>query len=250
MGAPQHGKAHVWILVLLVWVVALSLVTIGLLVTRGKNAADAEELAVACQNGTTNAVNSSLDRLADACASAEPGKSGSDEESTEDDVLFHSYNGANGNNMLPTLSYPYGWSATLYDGTNPEFVAQPSYFFDCEGCGGFDTSSRLFITTKPVAEADEMDTAKIQANFVEASKTEDYEATNITVSAKALTNGTAVYIDGHEVVQAAGGGDYDFHEIRFKTSNTYVKVVFVDTSENLDEEWELIKNSLDFSKVK
>ena len=244
--APAHSKTHAWILILSVWTLVMTIVIIGLLMSGGgKKDERTEAIAAACENGATNAINA-----------AEAAETSSDDaENTEETICETpanpTYSGSNSNNMLPKLSYPYGWSATQHWSETSTFTAKPGYFFTCDECGGFDRESGLTVVGKPIAQAEETDPTKIQTAYTEASKAEDVEYTNIVINSKTLSNGTAVFIDGHAKIDAAGEGEYDFHEVRFKTANTYVKVEFIDMGDaTLGDEWAAVKASLDFSSVK
>ncbi len=64
---PPVSKVHTWILVLLSWTAVLSLIAVGLLLTKSSPNLSTSDITIACQNGALNGITTNLTRISDAC---------------------------------------------------------------------------------------------------------------------------------------------------------------------------------------
>lgn len=255
-GIPEHApanKVHTWMLILLVWIAAFSLVAVGLLLTKGSSSTlSATDITAACQNGSINALTTNLTRISDACnTEIDPVDV---VETTPAAITGAKLDGTKTNGNLPSLTLPLNWSGTwnlgvFNEGVLATFSATKGIYESCNECGGMPGPTTVSLTTLMVAKAELMDVEKIKAEYVEKSKADDAEYTNISVTSSTVAGGTLVAIDGTASEQAAGGLNGVFHILRFTNATKYIELRFNEVGAT-NAEWLTVKNSLDWSTVK
>lgn len=247
MNGETPSKVHIWILALLAWTAVFSLIAVGLLVARESNDGLSEtEMSSACQNGVLNGITTNLTRISEACVDGitQP----------EEEIQNLSFDAVSSNGTLPSLSIPLHWTASwslglFSDKKLAEFRAVKGIYETCTECGGLDNPPTFTIKSLPASEADAMDPETIKNAYIESSKADDVEYTNIVVASYILKNGTLILIDGVEDIQAAGARNGVFHIMRFLTTNTYVELDFHEHGATSNE-WLTVKDSLDWSTMK
>mgnify|MGYP001596250023 FL=1 len=219
----QVSKVHVWMIILLVWVAVLSLIAVGLMLTKGSGTSITQsEIATACQNGTVNGITTNLTRIADACQAAQEAKKSPSTPAT----TGVAYDAVDAQGHLPKLTLPAGWTGSVFINNSHEasrpyyasFHATKGISFDCNECGGVSAPAEFTVTSDALAKAKSMDIAAIQAEYAKSPT----QYTNISVSSESVTGGTLVRIDGtftpDGVVSHAGV----FHILRFTNATKFV----------------------------
>ncbi len=245
----QPNKVHMWMLMLLGWTAVFSLISVGLLLTKGSSATlSTTDLRVACQNGTINGITTNLTRIAEACSDSE------DVEPTSPAATGTTFDATLSNGTLPSLTLPANWTASwnvgpFSEGLLAEFDAVKGIYQTCEACGGLANPPSFEITTWVAAKAELMNPEDAKAYYIELSKADDAEYTNISVTSTAVAGGTLTSIDGTRDIQAAGTRNGNFHILKFVNDTKYIEITF-DEYGATGTEWEIVKNSLDWSMIK
>lgn len=255
---PDHvppSKVHTWMLILLSWIAIFSLVSVGLLLTKASSSGlSATDITAACQNGSINALTTNLTRISDACNTVPTDATKKDTTTTVATVSGASLDGKKTDGKLPSLTLPINWSGAwnlgvFNEGILATFSATKGIYETCNECGGMPAPTRFSLTTMLVTKAELMDVDKIKASYIEKSKPDDAEYTNIVVSSSPVAGGTLVAIDGTASEQAAGGLNGPFHILRFTNASKYIELTFNEVGAT-NTEWLTVKNSLDWSTVK
>lgn len=243
------SKVHTWMLILLTWIAVLSLVAVALLLTKSSsNGLSTSEVAAACQNGTINGITTNLTRISEACEDEK------DPDVTSASPSGASFDGTLSEGALPGLVLPANWTASwnvgpFSEGLLAEFHAVKGVYRTCDACGGLDNPPEFRMTTWVAGKSELMNPEDVKAYYVEKSKADDTEYTNISVTSTAVSGGTLVSIDGTRSIQAAGARNGDFHILKFVNATKYVELTFDEYGAS-NAEWLTLKNSLDWSSVK
>ncbi len=258
-GIPEHApanKVHTWMLILLVWIAAFSLVAVGLLLTKGSSTTlSATDITAACQNGSINALTTNLTRISDACNTVP------DTDKTESVAVAipattgTTYDAKDSQGYLPKLTLPQGWTANVFinnakaDIPNTPFAsfgAMKGIGFDCNECGGVTAPAQFWIEANDAAYANIYAVSELKADYEKNAKT--YQ--NVTVTEK-LENGTQlVEINGTFTPDGVVAHAGIFHIIKYITGTRFVEITFYEDHGATNAEWLTVKNSLDWSTVK
>lgn len=238
-----------WMLILLGWTAVFSLIAVGLLLTKGSTSISSSDISLACQNGTLNGITTNLTRISDACQTDDT--NGTASTTTPSGNTFDA---AAADGTLPGLTLPLNWTASwstgpFEEGVLAEFHAVKGIYETCVACGGLDNPPEFRVASLLVMKAELMDPEKIKADYVEKSKADDADYTNIVVTSSSVAGGTLVSIDGVKDIQAAGATNGPFHILRFTNATKYVELTFHEYRAT-NAEWMTVKNSIDWSTIK
>lgn len=235
-----HSKVHIWIVMLLAWLIVLAMATIGILVV-DDDKTDPEELAAACQNAITNGVSAQLDDISDACLAAlDDGKAEKDADETEK---------VSASATTVGFEYPADWTAVMRDTTHNALQSfmthlDPGFIFFCDGCDGPMVPITIRAEVKDSALLEQYGSYKAYYQALYAEET----YSGMTSSEQALANGTMYTYAG----RANGlGGPSDVESIHFEGATWVVSVYFDETDDGAeyDDAWKIVKESLDFSLI-
>lgn len=249
MSHAPTSKVHTWMLILLTWIAVLSLVAVALLLTKNSsNGLSSSEIAAACQNGTINGITTNLTRISEACADEK------DLGAASTSPTGASFDGTSSEGTLPGLTLPANWTASwnvgpFSEGLLAEFHAVKGIYQTCDACGGLNNPPEFRMTTWVAAKSELMNPEDVKAYYIEQSKADDAEYTNISVTSTAVSGGTLVSIDGTRNIQAAGARNGNFHILKFVNATKYIEIIFDEYGAS-NEEWLTVKNSIDWSSVK
>ncbi len=250
-GTAPASKIHIWILILLVWTAVFAMIAVGLILTKSSEPSISQSsIALACQNGAMNGITTNLTRISDACLPD------GDNDGKGSQVTGHIFNAVDADGKLPALTLPTGWTAEWSTGVFDEgilatFRSVKGIYETCRECGGMRNPPSFSITAMMMEKADLMEPDAITAYYVEQSKADDREYTNIAVTKNTSTPGmTLITIDGVSAENAAGGHNGPFHIVRFLNATKYIELTFREEDGATNAEWEIVKNSLDWSTVK
>ncbi|KKW30306.1 MAG: hypothetical protein UY72_C0015G0003 [Candidatus Uhrbacteria bacterium GW2011_GWD2_52_7] len=240
---PAHSKIHTWIIVLLGWIIVLSLVTIGVVLSKNPTTGmNASELANACQNAVVTGITQQTDTIADSCLSAlEEGKSKSGQEPEQ----------VQASSIMAGFDYPYDWTAFMLNTTHNDqerftLFLDPDFVYICDDCDGPNTPIVVHTETK---DPNIITQYGSYGEYWKNIYTSDSLYTNITISSKIISNGTIYTITGRS---DGLGGPANFEKIAFEGSQRVVTVyhsVADDATETYQDEWTVVKDSLNFSLV-
>lgn len=239
---PTHSKIHTWIIVLLGWIVILSLVTLGVTIAKnGDTGTSTSELANACQNAIVSGIMQQGDTIAESCLSAlEEGKAQGETESEQ----------VQASSIMAGFVYPFDWTAIMLDTSINDqerftLFLDPTYIYLCDDCDGPNVPIVLHAETKdPNVIAQHGSYAKHwEALYSDALYS------NITITNKALPNGTVYTITGRT---DGLGGPANFEKIAFEGSQRVATAYYSvadDETNDYEDAWSTVKNSLDFSLI-
>lgn len=266
---PDHvppSKVHTWMLILLSWIAIFSLITVGLLLTKGSSSGlSATDITAACQNGSINALTTNLTRISDACNTVPDAKKTEPVAATAPVVTGTVFDAKDGQGYLPKLILPSSWSASVFMNNAHDAArryaslsATKGIAFDCNECGGVRAPATFFVEGEDIAKAStigdatmnglagSMDIAAIKAAYAKNVTA----FTNIAITTESISGGTLVHIDGtftpDGVVSHAG----TFHILRFATATKIAELTFYEDQGATNAEWLALKGSLDWSTVK
>jgi hypothetical protein len=242
-----------WMLILLAWSAVFSLLSVGLLLTKSSDPTlSTTELSAACQNGVLNGITTNLTRISEACSANVV----ADSEPESEVTLGTVFDGALADGALPGLALPIGWTGTwnngvFDDGIFATFTAVKGIYETCNACGGLRNPPAFNIVSREVSKAELMNPEAIKADYVEKSKADDAEYTNIAVTSSSPSVGTTIVtIDGTASEQAAGGHNGAFHIVRYTNATKYIELTFREEDGATNADWLVVKKSLDWSTVK
>ncbi len=221
------SKVHTWMLILLSWIAIFSLISVGLLLTKGSsNSLSATDITAACQNGSINAITTNLTRISDACVGTTDVKKPVEQKTRS--VI--------GTAQYPGFSYPIGWSIF---GAPQESTGYSISLSSVPILFGVSTVP-VHITSIPLpADA----TPDKQAAFV-AALFPAASFSNVSTTSKAFANGTLYTTTDTIIGSISNGAETSLHF--FGATN----LVTVSYSDALGTDWSVILNSLDWSSVK
>ncbi len=233
LSSPPNSKTHTWILVLLFWVIAL-LVFIAAYLLYGKGDETAvlsgAELATQCTAaGFVDATTVDDDEEPAECPEPEDGEV----EATA---------------SRPGFTYPNGWHVfgrAQFNATDLQTIVYvtPEPVFLCADCD-------IIIPGVTMTTQSNVHAASYLAEFTD----EDLGAyANITMTTETRSNGTLTIVEGNTTENAFGGPG--ILEVYIFVGETQMAIAHFSDLDSVSEDdvdpadWDLIKNSLDFSKI-
>ena len=232
-------KTHTWIIVLLVWVIALLIFLAGYMIYRDQSTAN----VVATDSGA-----SCSEEIAIAMKEYEDGKS--DDEPL---VCPEGSGIVSASASRPGFIYPESWHISggvdVLVGSERHWVhASDEPIFSCDGCDM--RVSDVIMTTEPHSTFISKGTyaTYTEAYLAQFEGTEGYS--DVQKSSTTTSNGLQTVISG-KLTENTLGGPGTFEYVLFEGATTIVLVNFENSETfpgNVDG-WNIIKNSLDFSKV-
>lgn len=224
------SKTHTWILVLLVWVIALLLFVAGYMIYRDQSN---EGLDVATEGAQT----SCSEEIADAIKAYQDGKG---DEATAAPACPTTDSYAIG--IGPSFDYPITWEvfAQAIEGRSATIIRlseEPLWL--CEGCDGPGNPIDIEVYGNTTEQS------------LDAYVASRYSVGNGYVS---TTKGTTT-INGASVLRVKGqyNGMWSgpFEDIVYVTDTTIVVASMLNSEgdTSIDAAWEVVKNSLDFSEM-
>jgi hypothetical protein len=229
----QPSKVHMWILILLGWTAVFSLLSVGLLLTKNTDPGlSTTELSAACQNGVLNGITTNLTRISEACSASEP-----DPAAMSYDVTVK------GTEYYPGFIAPAGWhvsgtmNADTYSismGDRPLIV----YYFDSDA----PSETKIQMVSIPTPNTVTPDT---QAAYVATLFPADgFE--NVTTTSQTLTNGTLYTTEADQLYEM--GSDVHQTALHYFSSAKLVTIIYNNTAD--EDDWTMIKESIDWSAIK
>lgn len=230
-------------IILLVWIAVFSLISVGLLLTKSSSSSSLSnsDITSACQNGTINALTTNLTRIADACEAGKGEKNDGNPIAKIENVSIK------GTNLYPGFVIPNGWhvSGDLTNSSEKGYTITMSdkpmivYHVDSDA----PSVTKIWIVTKvlPTEITPEKQSAYIASLYT------DSHFSNVLTTSSTLTNGTLYTTTFHD-----GFSEFDKDSskivLHFFGATTLSSLTYNNEAKATD--WEIIKNSLDWSTVK
>lgn len=231
------NKVHTWMIILLVWIAAFSLLTVGLLLTKNASSANlsSADIALACQNGTINGITTNLTRLADACHTA---SSAPNVVSENKNVIIQ------GTAWYPGFTVPSAWHVAAKEFTGASYTVNLSDKPMIVSFFGTDAPSpeKITITTESLPTGVTFDT---QASYVAAQ----FPATgfeNVSTTSQVLTTGMLYTTEADQLYEI--GGNIHQTTLNYFSPTKLVTVIYNNTAAATD--WAIILASFDWSTIK
>lgn len=238
---PDHvspSKVHTWMLILLSWIAIFSLISVGLLLTKGSSSSlSATDITAACQNGSINAITTNLTRISDACQTTQEGKNGGEETTTNDITI-------KGTEFYPGFITPAGWHVSGNMTNNDTYTILMSdkpnivYYFGTDA----PSETKITIKTEPMP-------ASALPNTQAAYVTAQFPATgfeHVSTSSSTVATGTLYVTEADQLYEI--GGNIHQTTLHYFSPTKLVTIIYDNTA--TEASWEAIKNSLDFSSIK